>query len=324
MQEESNILVSVIVVTCGIKNYLRLCLDSLRGQTHGSLEIIVIDNSLNRGFRQEFIRRYPEVKLYSEAYNLFYTGALNKGLKLSRGNFILCLNDDVVLDKRFIQEALCGFSQDVSVGMVSGKILRSDGVTIDSTGLFLSPWRTARERGYDSKDRAQFNHPGYIFGVNGAVAFYRRKMLESIKINSEYFDSDFRMFYEDLDIAWRGNLFGWRAYYIPQAIAYHIRGGSVRQGAGIDQLYARRYLSDELHLDLIKNRHLCIIKNESALGFLIHLPFILCYDFLILGYILFFRPCLIKKIPSNLRYLKSGLEKIRIIKNKLNKQRQSL
>ncbi len=309
-------IVSVIIVTCGVKDYLRSCLDSIREQTYTNLEIIVIDNSLNQDFSQKISRDYPEIKLYIfESVNLFYAEALNRGIKLSKGDFILCLNDDVTLDKQFIQEALRGFYQDSSVGMVSGKILRNDKVTIDSTGLFLSPWRTARERGYGSKDRGQFNWPEHIFGVNGAVAFYRRKMLESIKIGGEYFDSGFRMFLEDLDIAWRAQGFGWKAYYLPCAVAYHIRGGTARQDLGIDKPYARTYLSDELHLDLIKNRYLSIIKNESVFGFLMHLPFVLFYDLLILGYVLLVRPSHFKKIHSYSRYLKSAFKKRRMIKN---------
>jgi len=77
--------------------------------------------------------------------NLFYCEALNKEIKMSKGNFTLCLNDDVVLDKGFITEAIRGFLLDPKIGMVSGKILRSDGKTIDSTGLFLSLWRTTKE-----------------------------------------------------------------------------------------------------------------------------------------------------------------------------------
>jgi GT2 family glycosyltransferase len=138
-------------------------------------------------------------------------------------------------------------------------------------------------------------------------------MLEDIKINSEYFDSDFRMFYEDLDIAWRGNLFVWKGYYVPSAIADHIRGGTARQGLGINKPYARRYLNDQLQLDLIKNRYLSIIKNESALGFLLHLPFIFLYDILTLSYILLFRPSLLARPPLNLKYLKSALRKRKII-----------
>ena len=49
-----------------------------------------------------------------------------------------------ILDKDFLKQALRGFGRDSKIGMVSGKILRADGKTIDSTGLFLSPWRTAK------------------------------------------------------------------------------------------------------------------------------------------------------------------------------------
>ena len=310
--------VSIIIVTCGVKNYLKSCLDSVREQTYKSFEIIVIDNSLNQDFGREIIKNYPEITLYSESGNLFYAGALNKGIDLSKGDFILCLNDDITLDKRFIQEALRGFQRASWIGMVSGKILRFDKATIDSTGLFLTPWRTAKERGYGLSPRQPGwrEEPGYIFGVSGAAAFYRREMLEDIKINSDYFDSDFRMFYEDLDIAWRGNLSAWRAYYIPAAVAYHIRGGTLRRNLGINRPFARRYLDPELHLDLIKNRYLSIAKNESVFSFLIHFPFIFLYDLLSLGYVLFFKPFLLIRLPLNLKYLKSALKKRRIINNK--------
>ena len=323
MQVRSNEIVSAIVVAGGIKHYLESCLASLRKQTHKNLEVIVIDNSLNLRFAQEIIKNYPKIKLYSEPNNLFYAAALNKGIEVSKGDFILCLNDDVTLDEAFIKEALEGFYVNSAVGMVSGKILRRDGVTIDSTGLYLSLWRSVRERGYGSRDRGQYNHPGFIFGVNGAVAFYRRKMLESIKIGADYFDSDFRMFYEDLDIAWRAQNFGWQAYYLPRAVAYHMRGGTARQGLGNNQPYARRYLNHELHSDLIKNRYLSIFKNESTLGLLAHLPFILFYDFLSLGYILFFRVSLLKKLLLNLKYFKSALVKRKKIKERRNKRCQN-
>jgi GT2 family glycosyltransferase len=193
--------------------------------------------------------------------------------------------------------------------MVSGKILRWDKQTIDSTGLFISLWRTAKEKGSGVKDKGQYNREGYIFGVNGAAAFYRRAMLEQIKRDSEYFDSRFRMFYEDLDIAWRAKNQGWKGYYVPGALAYHVRGASVRQGKGINQRFARRYISAELQVDLIKNRYLAIIKNESWLGFLAHLPFIFLYEILLWSYILFFRPGQIKRFIANLSYFISALRK---------------
>jgi len=283
-------MISVVIVTIGAKNYIKSCLDSLLRQTCFSYEIIVIDNSLEPHLIGEINKLYPSVKLYPSSENMFYGVALNKGIGLSQGEFVLCLNDDVILDKEFICQALKGFSVRENIGSVSGKILRSDGKILDSTGLFLSIWRTAKERGYGKPDLGQFEQGGFIFGVNGAVAFYRKEMLEAVKDKNGYFDSRFGMFYEDLDISWRAKKRGWLAYYVPAALAYHVRGGSFRPDSGINKAFARKYLNNQLHCDLIKNRYLTILKNETFLGFLLRFIPILIYDLCAWVYVLFFRP----------------------------------
>lgn len=293
MEDMSNKRVSIIVVAYNPENGLRTSLESIRKQSHKNLEIIVIGNSM---LPTEIENSFPEVKFIQNQNNLFYCQGLNKGINTSSGNFTLCLNDDVILDDRFIEEALKGFEIAERIGMVSGKILRMDRKTIDSTGIFLSVWRTAKERGYGKTDKGQYDKEGYIFGVNGAVAFYRRQMLEEIKIGLEYFDSDFRMFYEDIDIAWRANRLGWKGYYMPKTIAYHVRGKSARIEEGIDKSCARRYLDDNLHFDLFKNRYLTMIKNESLFGFMLHLPFIIFYDISVWLYFFLFRRSMIKKV----------------------------
>lgn len=312
MEDLTNKIVSIVIVTCGNLDYVIRCLDSIRKQSHKNLEVSVINNTRNEQLDKKIAGIYPEVSLYSNFHNPYYCPALNLGIGKSKGEFILCLNDDVILDAGFIVNALKGFYANDKIGMVSGKILRVDGKTIDSAGLFLSCWRTAKERGYGSKDRGQFEKEECVFGVNGAAAFYRKKMLDEIRVGGEYFDSDFRMFYEDLDIAWRSQNSGWRGYYMPCAIAYHIRGGTARAQGGLDKPYARRYLRDDLHVDLIKNRYFTIIKNESFPGFLTHLPGILLYDLMAWGYLLIFRPRLIKPFFAALiKHTKSVLRKRR-------------
>jgi GT2 family glycosyltransferase len=296
-------------VSSGNKDYLSSLLDSIRKQTYSFLETIIIYDSSNHNLKSNFNQKYPEIKFLPIEKLLTYSVCLNKGIDISHGSFILCLNDDVILDKRFIEEALRGFDINNTIGMVSGKILRFDQQTIDSTGLFLSFFRTAKERGYGKTDKGQFEKKGYIFGVNGAVAFYSRKMLDLIRLNEEYFDSDFRFFYEDLDLAWRAQNFGWKGYYIPTAIAYHLRGGTARNSNGINKRFARRFISDELHFDLIKNRYLALIKNESLLCFIVFLPLIILYDIIVWLYILFLRPKVIgiflcNRIPINSAFRK--------------------
>jgi len=105
----SNQLVSIVVVTAGTNGHIDSCLDSIRKQTHPKLEVTVIDNSLNQEFSHDILRRYPDVNLYQSRKNLFYCESLNKGIEMGKGDFILCLNDDATLDKRFIEEALKSF-----------------------------------------------------------------------------------------------------------------------------------------------------------------------------------------------------------------------
>ncbi|MFA4888718.1 MAG: glycosyltransferase [Candidatus Omnitrophota bacterium] len=273
----SSQLVSIIVVSAGSNAYLKPCLDSLEQQSHQNKEVIVIDNSL---------LEEP----------LSYCAALNKGIGKAKGDFILCLNDDVSLDKDFIREALRGFLLSEKIGMVSGKILRPDAKIIDSTGLFLSPWRTPMERGYNLLDKGQFENKGYIFGVSGAAAFLRKAMLEAIKDNYGYFDLRFGFFFEDLDLAWRANRFGWQGYYIPAAIAYHVRGATARKASGINKPFARRYLDASMQACLLKNRYLTLLKNESWPDFILHLPLIIIHDCAMWAYALFFTPAAIKKL----------------------------
>ncbi len=292
-----NALVSVVVVTCGKNDYYRSCLQALARQTHALLDIILVDNSFNPAVARQALAVCPALRMFVSIDNLYYCGSMNKGIELSRGEFVLCLNDDVELDEHFIEEALRGFKVHPSVGMVSGKILRLDRQTLDSTGLFLSVWRTARERGYSQPDRGQFETAEFVFGVSGAAAFYRRTMLDHLREKGGWFDPDFRIFYEDLDLSWRANRKGWRGYYVPAARAYHARGGSVRS-VKEQQPFARQYLTDDLHADLIKNRYLTMIKNESPGGFLRHFFPMVIHDLCAWGYVVFFRPGVFRLLLS--------------------------
>ena len=302
-------MISVIIVTFNAGEEFRSCLGSISRQTYAVRETIIINNAQGKTLNGEISKYKIPIRLFNAPSNLFYCQALNQGIRMSRGDFILCLNDDVILEPGFIEEGRRGFCIHRKIGMVSGKLLRSNKEIIDSAGLFLSAWRTARERGYGIRDSGQFEKEGYIFGVNGAVAFYRRQMLEDIQKNGYYYDPEYRIFYEDLDIAWRAQRKGWKGYYLPQAVAYHVRGATVRTRVGVNRPFARIYLNDELHLDLIKNRYLTIIRNESVAGLILHSPFILIYDLLLWAYVLIFNARLVKKFLPETACLKRAFLK---------------
>lgn len=291
-------MISVIIVNYNRKDLLRRCLDSVRGQGFKDIEVIVVDNASSDDSVEMLGTYYPDIKLIRNTRNLLFCRAYNQGIEAAEGNFILCLNNDVELDKDYLKEVIFAIGLDNKIGMVSGKILRIDKVTIDSTGLFLGRNRKPLERGYNKKDKGQYDEPGYVFGASGACAFFRHSMLMDIKDRYGYFDERFGMYYEDLDLCWRAQKKKWKAYYTPKAIAYHMRGGTaVVDKAGMPRTkYIKiiRYLVQGLNLPYlsgalkkmyIKNRYMCIKKNDTVFGILINLPFILLYDLKILTYL---------------------------------------
>ena len=82
--------------------------------------------------------------------------------------------------------------------------------TLDSTGIYFTPSLRHFDRGSGEPDRGAYEHFQYVFGVTGAVALYRRAMIEDVSICGEFFDNDFFAYREDADLAWRAQLLGWK------------------------------------------------------------------------------------------------------------------
>ena len=276
-------MISVVIVNYNRKDLLKKCLDSVYRQSIKDIEVIVVDNASDDGSVQMIQSFYPDVRSIQNPKNLLFCKAQNQGIEAAKGDFILSLNSDCFLDRDYLKEALPASSLDGRIGMVSGKLLRSDKNTIDSTGLFLGRNRKAVERGYGLKDKGQYNNPGYVFGVSGACAFFRKKMLEDIRDGNGYFDERFGMYYEDLDLCWRAHKRAWKAYYNPKALAYHVRGATAIKGDGKRGSSFPR-LSRELKKRYINNRYMCMRKNDSMWGIIINLPFILLYEIKMLAY----------------------------------------
>lgn len=285
--------VSIVIATSASRDYYLSCLESIRLQKQPPFEVILINNSLEPEVSRKALDVFPALKVIMPECNLYYGRAMNAGIQLSRGEFVLCLNDDAFLEPDFLAEALKGFELP-DVGMVSGKILRLDRRTIDSTGLELSLWRTARERGYGRTDTGQYNVDGDVFGVSGAAALYRKAMLDQIG----GFDGSFKMFYEDLDLAWRARRLGWKGYYLSRAQVYHARGGSVRPDGAQAKPLARRFLSDEFHAQLIRNRYKTILKNHQGIDWVLYLAPMMAYEIAAWAYVIVFSPGVIRYLLS--------------------------
>lgn len=284
-------LVSINLLAYNAEKYLNKCLGAVLGQTYPHLEILIIDNASTDKTRDylENLPEEPNLRIIYNQKNIGFSAGHNQGIRESKGEFVLCLNQDVVLDNDFIQEAIGLFAQDKQIAAVQGKSLRwhlgsmtnkfsgyQVSHIIDSTGLVILKNRRIINRGQGDIDQGQYEKTEEIFGADGASPIYRRQALEHIKINNEYFDEDFFCYKEDVDLAWRLRLYGWKTFYQPKAIAWHARtAGDSAARNYLTIIKERLEISKFAKYLAFKNQRLMQIKNEQGRLLLKHFPWFL-------------------------------------------------
>jgi GT2 family glycosyltransferase len=245
--------VSIILVTYNSAAHIQYCMDSILIQELSDYELTVIDNASTDETKTILKNRYPGISFIENAQNYGYSKALNQGITKADAKFILCLNDDIKLNRDFLTNIHKAINSNDDIGAVQPKVLKPDGKTIDTTGIFLSFFRRFYDIGKGQKDGIKFAKQKYVFGASAAGVLYRKEALESVKQSDEYFDEDFFCLVEDIDLSWRMQKKGWRILYYPNAVCMHTRGISGRKDS------FTQYLS-------MRNRYLMMLKNESLLG----------------------------------------------------------
>lgn len=309
-------IVSVIVLVWNGRRFLDACLSSVLAQTYPAVELIVVDNASTDGSADLVRQRYPSATLVENTDNLGFCAGNNVGLKRARGAYILFLNADATLEPAYLEEALKPFAANRRIGMVAGKVLRCDRRTLDTTGQILTRSRRVKERGYGRPDRGQYDRPGEVFSVCGAVALYSRALIESVSLSGEFFDEDFFAFGEDLDVGWRARRLGWRCAYQPSAVAAHHRGGTQEASGGARGRRQMPRRPAHLQAHIVKNRYLTMIKNESMTSLLVNLPFILAWDFLLWLYLVSLSPGVYPILWRHRRLVGRALDKRRALRSR--------
>ncbi len=320
-----NPLVSVNLLVYNGKEYLKNCIDSVLNQSYKNIEFLIIDNNSNDG-SIEFIRdNYPNIKTIEMGANLGFAKGHNLGIEKSSGKYILCLNQDIILDNDFIKNAMDILEKEKYAAAFQGKLLKlkKEGNNfkktdiIDSIGLEIYKNRRIVSKGQGEKDKNQYMS-GAVWGADGAAPIYRRDALEKAKIRNEYFDEDFFMYKEDVDLAWRLRLLGYSAYFGSYSLAWHARSaGESASRKYLKILKERRKIAKLPKYYSWKNQRLMQIKNEVLSVFLKHLPYILIKELLSFVYILFFEQYLIKSMTRFLLELPRAFEKRKIIQKNI-------
>ncbi len=298
--------ISVIIVTYNASPWIEHALESLTQQTFQNFQVLVVDNASEDKTVKIIKDAYPFVQVIQNRFNMGFSKANNRGIHFTKSDYVVTMNQDTILTERFFENLVGYMDEHEEVGSCTGKIYRLTGrpdelsresfsKIIDTVGIKVTRSRQFIELGAMERDEGQFSDAEEIFGVSAALALYRRSALEDVRFEREYFDEDFIAYKEDVDLAWRLRLRGWKAEFIPKAVAYHWRTAKSKELQSDKETFLnRKTKSDYANLNSARNHLWVLVKCER--NFWRHSPWIIWYELKKWTYILFFETKSLKAV----------------------------
>jgi GT2 family glycosyltransferase len=213
-------LVSIITVNYNQSAVTSSLLNSLRAITYPLYEIIVVDNCSPNDNPDVLKESFPEITLIKTEENLGFAGGNNVGIKASKGEYIMLINNDTEVPAGFLEPLVELLEGDSSIGMVSPKIkFHWNPSLIQYAGFTRMNPYTIRNKGigYHQPDGPEYNTLCETESIHGAAMMIPRRVIEHIGLMTEvYF-----LYYEEHDWAEMAKRAGYKLYYQPASFILH-------------------------------------------------------------------------------------------------------
>ncbi len=248
---------------------MRDCLGSIEAAlaaTGLETEAIVVDNASSDGSRAMVRREFPDVALVEHDENVGFPAAVNAGVARTSGEWLVLLNNDATIERDALANVFARPIPD-DVGTIAMQMrfaARPD--LVNSAGLGLDVLCVSYDRLLGAPASGDAQRPAEVFGACGGAAVYRRAMFEGIG----GMDGRIFLYLDDVDLAWRARMAGWRALYAPDAVVWHHHSATTRHGSSFKYFHVGR------------NRVRLLARNADRRHLLRRGPAMLAYD---LGYV---------------------------------------
>ena len=210
--------VSIIIVNYNGKELLQKCLDSLLKVNYDNFEIILVDNNSTDGTVEFITKNYPSLIIIKLDSNKGFAEPNNVAAKISKGKYLLFLNNDTVVTPNFIFEMVKVMETDKKIAVCQSLLLKPDG-SVDSSGDFIDHLGVV----YNSKTK--IDEIREVSSARGASMLVRSDIFEKL----DGFDQKFFITFEDVDLCWRSWILGYRVLIIPTSIVYHEGGITIKK-----------------------------------------------------------------------------------------------
>ncbi len=228
---------SILIVNFYSSAFLNTCLESIQQNVKkGTLEIIVVNNSVGDTGFPALIERFPQARFLNNGHNVGFAKACNQAARLANGDHFLFLNPDIVLTPNTIELMSEYLANHPEAGAIGPKVLNTDGSLQFScrgfptfwTGLFnryslLTKWfpENPYSRQYLMLD---YDHAYLkeVDWISGCCLMIDRKVFFDIG----QFDENYFLFNEDVDLCKTLKKSGYKIVYFPEGQVTHHIGSS--------------------------------------------------------------------------------------------------
>lgn len=249
--------VLITILTYNSASVINECLLSLQKITYpvSDFKILVIDNASADNTLDLVRQNFPEAEIINNEKNLGFAAGNNIGFEYAANNnfdYIYLLNDDTEVEPNFLEKVVAAVKSDEKIASVQSKLLlHHDKSKINSLGneihyLGFGYAGGNGEADYDVKRRE-------ITYSSGAAVLYDVKKVTEVG----YFNPEFFMYHEDLDLGWRIRLYGYKNILEPASVVYH----KYKFLKSIKKFY---YME--------RNRYLVVFQNYKIATLLLLLP----------------------------------------------------
>ncbi|MBC8578935.1 glycosyltransferase family 2 protein [Zhenhengia yiwuensis] len=258
-------MVSIVIPNYNGNNYLDRCLQSINVNNTLVQEVIIIDNYSRDGEYNWVKKKYPYIIWKQLNKNYGFSKAVNKGIHMARGKYILLLNNDTEIYEDFIEELVRSIENDERIFAVCSQMIQYYHQNlIDDAGDEYTILGYTNKRGAGGPLN-RYNKEEKVFSACAGAALYRKSIFEEIG----YFDEHFFAYMEDVDISYRALIHGYKNMYCPEAKVLHI--GSATSGSKYNAFKVRLAARNNIYVPY---------KNMPFLQLIINMPFLL------LGYLI--------------------------------------
>lgn len=239
MDEKTQPLVSVVILNWNRIQDTLACLESVRKLNYKNYEVVVVDNGSVDGSKEK-LAAIKDIIFVDNPKNRGFTGGHIDGYARSKGEFILLLNNDAVIDPDYISIAVEDMLKDPTVGAVGGRAYAWDDThpPYDATGKFYGYQNINVVSAEAIFVQTDSGLPREINNVSGSGVLVRRTTIDTVG----YLFGPYFAYYEETDLFARMKRAGFKVMYNPRLHIWHKSGVSSSSYFQFNQLFKNRFI----------------------------------------------------------------------------------